>query len=103
MPRRSNATANIAAILLVIALLPAGYMGAYYLMLDNSADSFDSVLFALGGEKRPVYRVRNEFVADIFWPAHQIDRSIRPAHWRDDLGQFDIDEFVLDGPDSGWD
>ena len=75
--RKHPTTAILAAILLAILLLLAGYMGAYYanvrperMMLGNR------VLYA-----SVFYRVGGLAAHKVFWPAHRIDRRIRPEYF----------------------
>ena len=81
MPLRSNATANVAAILLVIAMLPVGYMGAYYAMLDGTY-----YVSRLRESVEPGYRfdacTGAQLGRNLLEPAHQIDRWMRPQRWR---------------------
>ena len=71
----------VAVALASLLLLTAAYFGAYYAMLSDEVafemDGDDS--YFLAGETWPVYRV--DGVDGFFWPAHQIDRRIRPSRW----------------------
>ena len=81
--RKTNSVvAPIAAGLLILSLFGI-YMASYYAALGHG------FLVALKQpvlpndpvpyELQPQYRVPG--VAGLFWPAHQIDRRLRPAHW----------------------
>ena len=80
MPRRPNATASFAAILLVIAMLTVGYMGTYYAMLDGTYVS------RLRESVEPPYRfdacTGAQLGRNLLEPAHRVDRWIRPQRWR---------------------
>ena len=69
---RTSTTGVLAAVLLVIVLLPAGYLGAYYAMVDRVYLEWETI---------PDYRVEGDAVNVFFEPAHWIDRSIRPGYW----------------------
>ena len=75
----TKGTGVIAAALLVIVLLPSGYMGAYYAMLDDtravqeSADGWAMLV--------PSYRLQGEAVECFFRPAHEVDQWLRPGYW----------------------
>ena len=83
MTRNRSTHLSVLLIAVVLLLLPAAYMGAYYGMLDDSTARFEGVLLELGGRRLPEYHVKGEFVPNVFWPAHQIDRLIRPNYWGD--------------------
>ena len=70
MPR-SHTTPIITALLLAVAFLPTGYMGAYYALVQRSGSSF-------GG---PFVTYRIDGVHTLFRPSHWIDRQIRPDYW----------------------
>ena len=80
--RRPNVTALLATILLLVVLLPAGYMGSYYAMLTPKSQwfTFDGSSFP---KYEPDYRVHNDWVHLLYWPAHRLDRTIRPEYWGD--------------------
>jgi hypothetical protein len=84
----------LVAVVLALVLLIGGYMGAYYAMLKEgweprysgvphpptkSADEFAAAVFDF--EMAPAYRIDGEIVVSMFWPAHQLDRVIRPKRW----------------------
>ncbi len=59
----------------VIVLMPAAYMGAYYVLLEGVfADS-------VAQEFQPRYRWKNMTVFRLFVPANNLDRNIRPNYW----------------------
>ena len=67
----------LAVMLLVIVLLPVGYMGAYYSLVDPQTYlriGLPSVTYA-------EYRIGGDASKVLFWPAHQCDRAIRPNYW----------------------
>ena len=69
----------IAGILAALLLLFGAYMGSYYALLsgiDYEADPQTAVVWPV-----PIYRVNGDAVGDFLWPAHQVDRMIRPADW----------------------
>jgi hypothetical protein len=89
---RRTTIASVAAVVLA-ALLPALYMGAYYKMLDVPHE------FRAWERERKVIILGPNYSGDapdsledtpaidaFFLPAHQIDRLIRPSLWnlRDD-------------------
>ena len=75
MKSRKQLPALFAAILLVIVLLPAGYMGAYYVTVQRNLEG------ASGFTVTPVpsYRYGGE---TFFWPAFAVDRRIRQDYWQ---------------------
>ena len=74
MPRpRTNAGWLAVILVAVVVLLPVGYMGAYYGMLQPLQIAF--------GNPLPVYRSDSERVRIALAPAHQLDRLIRPSYW----------------------
>ena len=81
MPRPRPNAGLFAAILLVIVLLPAGYMGAYYAAAERVEVVMES---EPGGSTRSVsclYRFGGMPAYSFFLPAHEIDRKVRPAYW----------------------
>jgi hypothetical protein len=66
-------------------LLFASYMGAYYGMLRGrmwmpAPHVPDLVEWR---DEQPRYRWQPEICFPLFAPAHELDRKIRPAYWRD--------------------
>ena len=81
MSRPRPTTGLLAALLLVIVLLPAGYMGAYYAMLTEPpapSSGYDCTVYA---DWLPYYRVQNATVYRFFKPAHKVDQRLRPHRW----------------------
>ena len=78
MPRARPHVGIITAILLVIVLLPAAYMGAYYALLKER--------FYTGPRSPwspvPVYHIEASWLDSALGPAHDIDREIRPDYWK---------------------
>lgn len=64
---------------LLFVLLPASYMGAYYVMVDKQVTVYfgSQVSFKVF----PDYRVSGPFTKAFFEPAHVIDRIIRSEYW----------------------
>ena len=97
MKRRHTSLAAPIAILAILLLLPALYVGGYYAALDceilNLSFQKDygphSDVTNASGPKYvvlgpPTYRVGGEFAAAFFYPAHVADRHfIRPGCWFD--------------------
>lgn len=80
---RKQPTPYFTTTLLLILLLPAGYMGAYYAMLDG-IEVREPALDSRGLWKIafvPMYRVDGQFVESFFSPAQCIDRHIRWERW----------------------
>ena len=77
-PIHSSGMHKIAPVIaVVVLLLPPLYYGAYWLALDHDA-------WANTGQLTwPLleYRVGGKAAELVFWPAHQIDRKLRPKHW----------------------
>ena len=61
----SRPNAGLLAVVLVVVLLPAAYMGSYYAMFRTTNP--------FGGD--PMYRVESPAVSAFFWPAHQVRLS----------------------------
>ena len=70
---RFNAAGFCTALLLLIALLPAGYVGAYYALLDRSLSSQEMLSWG-----RPVYRWNSPVCRVVFFPAMKVDQVVRP-------------------------
>ena len=70
---------RLRAVLLVIVtavVLAAGYLGAYYGLVERGLPySFRAVYFPAE------YRTGGAAAETFFWPAHQLDRRIRPSYW----------------------
>jgi hypothetical protein len=93
---RRPSLAPVAVVLSVLALLFAGYMGAYYGLVKRTVTmtgggwSFDVVngkvinLTHAAPDFTAVatYGFGGEIASRAFWPAHQVDRRIRPDYWR---------------------
>ena len=91
MPRSRLNAGLFAAIVLVIVLLPAGYMGVYYAMLESQTYVVDPALadpqdFGYDDLIIPLYYGHNEWLEWIFTPANKLDRLIRPEYW----GMIDV-------------
>ena len=77
MPSLRRFQFSVAALLLLAIVLPAAYMGAYYgivvrqrMMMGNyMAGAFVS------------YRYGGSAAETFFWPAHKLDRKLRPEYW----------------------
>ena len=61
------------AVIAVVVLLLVAYVGSYVLLVDKGYP---------GMVVDPVYRVGGRPAEIFYWPAHQIDRSVRPEHWK---------------------
>ena len=71
---------SLAGLLLGVLLLvlPASYMGAYYGLVQRGLPwSWRSPAYTAE------YRIGGEAAETFFWPAHRIDRRIRPEYWGD--------------------
>ena len=76
MSKPRPTTAFLAAILLVIVLLPAGYMGAYYWMVEPyaaPAATLNEVTYVYVSVD---YRFGGEFSRRLFAPAHYLDKHV---------------------------
>ena len=103
MPRARTNAGWLAALLLVIVLLLAGYMGAYYGMLEGQMGVVrhgDYRDFGFDYPSVPFYRGHNEWLEMVFTPANTIDRWIRPEYW----GMTDATPLAPppDDPDEGF-
>jgi hypothetical protein len=78
--KRRNTRKRLIAVLLSLLLIPAAYVGAYYGMQDGCTADLDPSGRVIP-EYRPVYRVGGAMVEYALWPAHQLDRWLRPDHW----------------------
>lgn len=80
---RRNTIVPPLAVLLILLLLPALYMGAYYALLKDqislASPPAPGVPFDLMLE--PVYRIDSPIVDTALEPAHRIDRALRPDYW----------------------
>jgi hypothetical protein len=72
-------------VIVLVALLVPLYAGAYWAMLDHKA----AVMTMGCGEgvtvySQPIeqYRFGGAKAAAFLWPAHKIDRWIRPGRWK---------------------
>jgi hypothetical protein len=74
-PMRRPNLAPVAAVVAVLVLLLAGYMGAYYAMLEGR--DYKVVTRHYVADSIPLYRDNGAIVNGLFWPA----RRIRPNHW----------------------
>lgn len=77
--KRSSATPLFAA-LAILVLVIALYAGSYLAMLNGSVtiiapESPDTLQIA------PAYRFGGRWADVIFFPAHEVDRRIRPHRW----------------------
>ena len=68
----------IAGTLAAILLLFGAYMGAYYVLLVGPID------FGHRSNVLPVYRSSMQGTDTVMWPAHRLDRLIRPDYWGDE-------------------
>jgi hypothetical protein len=77
---RKSSVASIAAVALAsLLVLMGGYLGSYYALLVGSELTLDTDNEFV---RVPVYRSENRILYGVLWPANQIDRVIRPDHWR---------------------
>ena len=80
-------------VLIVIALVVA-YAASYSLLIDDTTSSF-SVVRAADGQmlvRRDVdYRYDSKSVTWFYWPAHAVDRWLRPDVWELGPGGIDTD------------
>jgi hypothetical protein len=85
---RRPTLAPLIAIVPAVVLLFGGYVGAYYAMLERGLIN-DEVTDdpRPWGELVPLYRIQGAPTEYALWPAHQIDRLIRPNYWQ--LGPVD--------------
>jgi hypothetical protein len=60
----------------VVAILVAGYVAAYFTMVARTAQTNSS-------EVRPYYGENRDWVASLFEPVHSIDRECRREYWSD--------------------
>ena len=82
--RRGSWLSTSLGSLLVAALIFGAYMGAYYSIATPTTLMRRHPSGGIGIEKHCVYASSYPKLAEtIFGPAHQIDRHIRPATWRD--------------------
>jgi hypothetical protein len=74
------------AVALAALLLPTVYLAAYVGMLRSGESHIGEVIPGTGRyELLPIYRWENDTVRKFFWPAHQVDRRIRPDRWSAEL------------------
>ena len=71
----------IAGTLTALLLLFGAYMGGYYALLKG-VDGWGGY----GESAKPEYRVNAQVVSVPLWPAHQLDRLIRPGYWGGEPG-----------------
>ena len=83
MSERRQPPTFLVATLVMLLLIPLAYMGTYYGMLsgtvylaDDSAVSISDIYMG------PEYRFENGLLRFALEPAHQVDRLLRPDHWR---------------------
>lgn len=72
-----------AGVLASLALFLVVYVVAYGALLESKQlqfNHFQNPLMARAANY-PRYRIRSEAVTLIFWPAHQVDRLLRPTYW----------------------
>lgn len=85
--KRSSAVWVVVA---AVFMLPVLYFGSYLALMQPGS-------FALGGTftKYADYRYGGLYAARFFYPAHLLDRRIRPAYWQDD---YALDSSTIDVP-----
>lgn len=67
-----------------VVLLLSAYIGAYYLTATPVLVAITFPAGNIGAENHCVYTFHNWSIPDaIFWPAHQLDRCLRPEIWRE--------------------
>ena len=74
----------MAALVMFLLLSPMLYGGGYLACLDgkllvHGTGSMNHL--AIIYDYWPRYRFAQEFCEDFFYPAHLVDRAIRPDHW----------------------
>jgi hypothetical protein len=80
MEKKRNHWSALAGMTAALGLLPA-YVGAYY------ANVHDTKMFGLLSDEptgrfiSPQYCVAQTASEVLFYPIHQIDRTLRPDHW----------------------
>jgi hypothetical protein len=90
----------IAALLVVLVALLAAYASGYWLLLDHEATArldVHNVLSAVQPQSpRSAYRAGGEVAKVLFWPAHQIDRWLRPSYWENEFNNALYSPLPLD-------
>jgi hypothetical protein len=71
-----------------LVLLAALYVGAYYAMVERT-EHIHGFMIGIGMRDPPTvklkYRYGGEWSMAFFYPAHDIDRRLRPDLWRGEL------------------
>lgn len=85
MSMSEKRTINAVLVLAVALLLPLLYLGSYWALINDGIHSGYTVVGA-SIYLEPTYKVGGDAAEFFYWPAHMLDKRLRPNRWQMDNG-----------------
>ncbi len=82
MRRKSRLLDTLIAAIVAAVTLAVVYAVAYRLLVKRGVSAATGAGVVIVFDYEPQYRIADDVCRRLFWPAHQVDRRMRPDYWR---------------------